>query len=426
MKLKTILLSAIFFLLPWQTRWIFGQTLIDGAASPFGALSVYAVEILVLVTALVTVAVKSQRPTIDKSYRAPIALAIGVLVVSALSLLWSDFPQLSLNQLFHVGCAMVLFTLVLDRKVEIKPILLSFGAGLLVPFGLGVWQVLFDSSPASTIFGLALRDAQALGDVVTVAEDGTRQLRAYGSFPHPNIFGGFLAVGVLALRAVWDRGMKSALRWALPIAMLVLLIGLWLTASRAAVLGLVLGIFLAGLVGRMKNMNMARIVVIPIAFVVIGGAFLATLWAPGVIASLRGGGATEERSITERMVQFKEYPDVVDGNWLLGHGLGTYVFEVAETKPSLEVWEYQPVHNVPLLIVGELGLLGALIVFAWSSTIDKMNFARFPNRDALMAFAMGNVVLVILFFDHWIWSQWGGLALIALVMALTVRMGEKA
>lgn len=421
--LKTWLLMLVFVLLPWQTRWIFGQATILGEATPFGVLSVHAVEVLVLVTALVTLLRKQDRPEIPRAYRLPIGLTFGIFAMSALTLTWTEHIDVSLNQLFHVGSAMVLFLLMIDRNVPVRPLLASFALGLVAPLWLGIAQVVFDASPAFTLFGLAERNVEHLGDAVTIAQDGSRQLRAYGSFPHPNIFGGYIAVGLLAVIAVlWDRAKKD-----LFLAVGLFAAGLALTASRSAALGLMLGMFLSGLVLRMKDTAKARIAVIPIAIFVIAGALFGTFAVPDLAASLRGGGATEERSIDERAVQYAAFPTVIGGGYLLsGHGLGTYPFVMADILPTSEVWDYQPIHNVPLLIIGEIGLLGALVVIAWSSSIDRINFARFPQRDAVMAFAMGNVVLVILFFDHYLWSQWSGLALLAFVMAMTVRMGEPA
>jgi hypothetical protein len=103
-------------------------------------------------------------------------------------------------------------------------------------------------------------------------------------------------------------------------------------------------------------------------------------------------------------------------DWLVGHGLSSSVLG--------STFSTQPIHNLPLLIIFELGFIGAIIIVTWSSTIDKLNFSRFPHPGALLAFGMGNVVLVILFFDHYLWTLWPGLALIAFVMALTVRLGE--
>ena len=203
----------------------------------------------------------------------------------------------------------------------------------------------------------------------------------------------------------------------------ILLITLIFTASRSAMLGLLLGVGLAMLVAKMKSTAMARTVVIPIAAAAIGCTLLAVLFVPNIIASLRGGGVTEYRSLIERIAQYDSYPLVVDSPWLHGHGVGAYTIAEYEAH-TCTGWDCHPIHNVPMLIIGELGVVGLIVVLAWSTSIDRINFARFPNRDALVAFAMGNVVLVVLFFDHYLWSSWSGLALIAFVMALTVRMGE--
>lgn len=421
---KTFFLCLFVFLLPWQTHLLlFGGTILGGdAVSPFTLIKLYATELLVVAAGIAALVVKKDRPVIDASYRVPIALACVVFVFATLSALWSVSPVLSYGMLLHLFCALLFFVLLLDKHLNLKPILLAFGVGLLAPALLGIWQYAVDTSPASTVFGLAARDASALGDAVTVASDGARQLRAYGSFSHPNVFGGYLAVGMLALVGAVTNAHEKEKRLLLGVALL-LTVALVFTGSRSAILGLFLGMGLAGLVRRMRSTRHARIVVIPIAIVVIAGALLGSFFAPNLAASIRGGGATEDRAIAQRVAQYHDYFRTLDGNIFLGNGLGTYVVK-AYNEHACTGWDCQPVHNVPLLIIGELGIVGALIVVSWSSSIDRINFARFPRRDATIAFAMGNVVLVILFFDHYIWSSWSGLALIAFVMALTVRMGE--
>ncbi len=443
---KIALLSVALFLLPWQTHLLlFDGTILGGnVTSPFTSIKIYAVEVLVVLAGIIALAIKKERPTIDATYRTPIALACCVFAVAALSVIWSVSYPVSLGALLHIGVAMLFFVLMLDKKLALRPLLFAFGAGLVIPSLLGIWQVLADASPASTLLGLAERSAATLGDAVTIADDGTRQLRAYGSFSHSNVFGGYLAVGVLAMLAFVRRDKNSIVIPTLPnvragfggtpsmrslgvgllgMTTVILLITLIFTASRSAMLGLLLGVGLAMLVAKMKSTAMARTVVIPIAAAVIGCTLLAVLFVPNIIASLRGGGVTEDRSLIERIAQYDSYPLVVDSPWLHGHGVGAYTIAAYEAH-TCTGWDCQPIHNVPMLIIGELGVVGLIVVLAWSTSIDRINFARFPNRDALVAFAMGNVVLVVLFFDHYLWSSWSGLALIAFVMALTVRMGE--
>jgi hypothetical protein len=423
----TYLLALFAFLLPWQTRYIFGALSISGTPSEYGAMSLYATELL-LIIGLVIGYVWLGRPTLRGENKAP-AVRAGILIAAAfVSILFSSRMLLSFALCIHIFSAMVFFLALLDERVRLKRVIGGFALGLVPPLVVGACQVLMGSTPPSTILGLASRDANHAGDSVILLPDGTRMLRAYGSFPHPNIFGGYLAVGVVAAAWLWFKEQSLRRKPLLIALMAVLATGLFLTSSRSAILGLALGAGLSLVIVRMKNVMLSRILVIPLAVAVIGGALGLTLFVPRFAADTRGGGVTEMRSVEERASQYGEFMKLeklsnpVD--IIFGHGVGTYVFELADAFPGGDVYAYQPIHSLPLLVFFDIGIIGCVLVVVWQSTVDKMNFARFPHRDAIAAFAMGNVVLVILFFDHYIWSSWSGLALIAFVMALTVRMGE--
>lgn len=424
----TVLLVAFVMLLPWQTRLIYDFVELQGAVSEYGILSIYGSEVVLILGLILGYSVFGP-PQLRKENTRPALIALGLLGFVLLATIFSFSSAISLASFLHLGAAMLFFTAILDERTNVRRVIFAFPLSLIIPAILGLWQVIEGGSPSSSLFGLAAREAERLGDSVVVLANGTRVLRSYGSFPHPNMFGGYLAVGVVAvlwfLTQLHSSPNYDRKRLAI-FGLFVLLFGtLMLTGSRSAMLGLALGLSLALLVLRAKNVKRARIAVIPIATVVIGAALLGTIFAPNVLAELRGGGELEVRSLTERAEQYREYPNVMSSkDWFIGNGLGTYVFAHAEVYPTRSVWEYQPIHNALLLIIAEIGLIGVAIVIFWSSTIDQMNFARFPNPDAVTAFAMGNVVLVILFFDHYLWSSWSGLALIAFVMALTVRMGE--
>ena len=49
------LVALFFLLLPWQTRWIAGETLVYGAPSEFGRISVYGFEVVLVVLLVVAV-----------------------------------------------------------------------------------------------------------------------------------------------------------------------------------------------------------------------------------------------------------------------------------------------------------------------------------------------------------------------------------
>lgn len=424
----TGVLVTFFFLLSWQTRYIFGLSYLSGSSTQFGILSLYATQVFLLV-GLVIIYVWRGFPVVDARYQRSLSLGAAIMLAAVISSLLARQSIPALAALIDIAGAGMAFIALLDKRVDLKKVTAAFVIGLMLPVCLGLAQVLFGGSGASTFLGLAARDAQALGDAVIMLGDG-RVLRAYGSFPHPNIFGGYLAVGALAALSLAIG--KCRRTWLIVTGILAL--GLVTTASRSAVLGLALGGALTLYVqhilplgqGGVRGGPFARAYVMPIAISVIALALGLTLFAPSLVASLRGGGAIEQRSLSERADQYHEWPGTMSGKaWLIGNGPRSYVFTLADVHPDRGVWEYQPIHNVPLLILSELGLIGFLLTFCWVVTLDRQNFARFPNRDAAYAHGMGKVLFVIIFLDHYLWSTWSGLVLVAFVGALMLRLGEE-
>jgi Ca2+/Na+ antiporter len=407
--MRNLFVKILFFLLPWQTGYIFYVPMVQGSALHFGVGAIYATQVL-LIAGVVAVILREGLPKYPPLSRKIAALALGIFAVAALSLARTPDILSGFSCLWNLICAGLLFMFLLDPQTNVEQGLKWFVYGLIPVALLGVCQVFFGFSPASSWLGLAAHNAATRGDSVLVFFDH-RILRAYGTFPHPNILGGYLAVGLLAVKQYIPRKSRAAC------AACILLLGLLVSASRSAMLGLALGAFLVWFVTRAKNVAKARIQVIPIALGVIGVALALTYATPSFTALSRGGGVTEVWSLQERRLQVANWWQGMHGvDWLVGHGLSSSVLG--------STFSTQPIHNLPLLIIFELGFIGAIIIVTWSSTIDKLNFSRFPHPGALLAFGMGNVVLVILFFDHYLWTLWPGLALIAFVMALTVRLGE--
>ncbi len=428
----TGILAVFVFLLPWQTRYIFGWSELSGAFTEFGTLSVYATQIF-LVLGLACVYAYRGPPVVEPSYRRSIVFGAAVMAVTIVSSSLAQQSIPALAGLIDMAVAAIVFIALLDKRVKLVWVMSAFVVGLLFPVGLGLVQVFIGETGASTWLGLAARDAQRLGDAVLVLFEGERVLRAYGTFPHPNIFGGYLAVGLLTtlgLRSRYyaERAGPSPATTALAIIACVLGFGLLLTASRSALLGLLLGGGLTMLARRWPwrwaGPSPAPTAML-IAIGVVGLALGASLLAPALASSLRGGGALEDRSLSERADQYREWPDTMEGlDWLIGSGPRSYVFTLATIHSDRGVWEYQPIHNVPLLVLSEIGLLGLIALIVWVVTLDYQNFARFPNREAAYAHGLGKVLFVIIFFDHYLWSSWAGLTLVACVAALMLRLGE--
>ncbi|MCR4312120.1 MAG: O-antigen ligase family protein [Candidatus Uhrbacteria bacterium] len=398
---KTLVLALVTFVLPWQTRSIFGGVEIGNQISEFLTFSVYAVELILLISIVVQMRLwrfREHRNLVIAALVALFAIASSAFVADAWNITW--------HALMHIAFAVMFFVALLDDDVKIKPIIMSFAAGLMVPVVLGTFQVITGASGSSTLLGLASRDAQRLGDAIVMI-DGERVLRAYGSFPHPNMFGGYLAlaaVGVSMLKFQWRRAVMT-----------VVALGLIATGSRSALIGVALA---ASAVVVMRRWG-SRAAVAAISCVLLVG-MASVVFAPRLIASIRGGGVTELRSVVERAEQYATYPEVIrNEHLLLGIGPGTYVEELSTTEPGKSVWAYQPIHNAILLMLAELGLLGGGVVVIFFVAVWRQSAMR-PEAIAPIV-----VLVSIACFDHYLWSLWPGLALVALGMGMSVKLGKQ-
>lgn len=492
-KIVPFILPVIFFLLPWQTRYIFTEHTIVGEVFQYGIVSLFAVELLVVLAYLLY-----GRLQIAKQFQKIVSSTFLLMGISLASALWAINFDLALGQFVHILVALMLFLLLLDGRTNLQYVAIGLITGLMIPIGLGVWQVVVGTSGASTLFGLAFRDAQTLGDAVITLENGTRILRSYGSFSHPNIFGGYLVVGLLSLLLVrlglyppakpdpappgflkeqeGVAGRVQKIFW--PTTFAFLLIGLIITYSQSAWIAIIVALVCGSLLiffyshldvqsnfasrkltsslsklrstsrwtlrnfceeGDRSSRSMSLIAGIFSTFVILGSIF-------GVL-TLNSIGAGQS-SITERATQYQEWPQVVSDFWMFGSGLGNYTYAIEAFDNAREWWQYQPVHNTPMLIIGELGIVGLILIGCWVVLIDKLNFKRIfanplqlpldekggeakPNSassikvyrfGSIITLMMGCSLLVIAGLDHYLWSQWSGLALVAYVMAMTARL----
>lgn len=418
--------AGIFFVLPWQSRWIFDAVLLAGEHTEYGIMSIFISEIFVLVALLFAVIFARK---ISDQHQLPVRLGaifcIAILIGSA----FADRELLSFALTLHILSAYGLFILLILERISIRVICLAFIAGLVPSIVLGMIQVFSGVSPESSWLGLATRSAAQLGDAVFTV-DGERFLRAYGTFSHPNIFGGYLSVGVFAL---WYVLARYRTKFAPKMYVLLgtfgtaaLLFGLFLTGSRSAILGFCVGLTVVTFARFVASRTWRTVGIFGILTSVIVGSLFASFALTDVVASLRGGGVHEERSLTERVALYEEFvPFIQSSNIFIGHGVGSYVLSYADFDPGKPAYDYQPIHNAFLLMFADTGILGLLAALWFVGTVVYRHLRRLPNTSALYALGMGSVLLIVACYDHYLWSSWAGLALTVFVLGLMVRFGEE-
>lgn len=418
-KIQTGLLFAIVFLLPWQSRWVFGFESIAEETSQYTIVGIFVVQALVLMAFALY-------PFVAHHHAHDRMLLGGWLMVTVVfaSVWHADLPLVAASRALEVLAAFLLFLLLLRPTVSTRSLLLTFAAGLVAPALLGIFQTITGTSPAFASLGLPAREAATLGDAV-VQTYGSRSLRAYGSFPHPNVFGGYLAVVAIAVGYMLASAKQRAQKSILGVLLVLFVFTLALTFSRSAWIGFGVSAVIAVWLLHLQHRHLFR-QALPIVAAVLGSIVVAFwLFSPLFLARIDGNLPLEERSISERVEGYRDWYATIDaGDVATGMGVGQYVSHLANRLTGTLVEFLQPVHNTYLLLFAELGLVGAIVVAWWIGSIDRLNFKALPRPGAIAALAMGNVLLFIGFFDHYLWSLWSGLTLVALVMAMTVRLSD--
>jgi O-antigen ligase len=294
-----------------------------------------------------------------------------------------------------------------------------------------------DAVGLSALGELAI-DPQGQGMSVIEA-GGRRWLRAYGLTPHPNVLGGYLAMGLLVCLAALLLGQANHRRW-LWIPVVLGMLGLFVTFSRAAWLGAGIGIvFMSAMtrLWRVVDVRSRRVrqriwlagILLALTGVVLGLAYRDLL----VTRFLRLGSPLEATSIQERLVDYRQAWGLIRAVPLKGTGSGYYVDAlwagVGEDRPP----GFRRVHNTFLLAAAELGVGGALL-WTWLLLVAPVTLARQGDRarSALAGWAAALVAAAVTgLFDSYLYvpSTWWPALYLGLILggwACTYdRIGEQ-
>lgn len=293
-------------------------------------------------------------------------------VFAILSLIWSGSAFLS----FFWGVRLLIIILsvsiairLIAHKAEYKNLFLKLIiAGGVIESLIALAQFLFQRSIGLYYLGEAHLGSDVLG-LARVGLFGKNLIRAYGTFPHPNILGGFLLFAIVA--TIWCKPTKNY-----KLILLTQLLGLGLTFSRSAILGLIL-IFLLN----WKNFTaylpfksgVQRKSILITILVLLFGTFLLRSPLEKIINGTDPSTRLRLEYAAAAYNRFIASP-------ILGRGWGTGPIELsAFSKFPFYSWEMQPVHNIFLLVLSDLGILGLMVFlyFIYSSLNKKGNIWKY-------------------------------------------------
>jgi O-antigen ligase len=223
-------------------------------------------------------------------------------------------------------------------------------------------------------------------------------LRAYGTFPHPNVLGGYLVMNVLL--GIYLYFKSKGLYKILSICLIVLSgIFVTLTFSRISIL-LVLGIVFVTLIWKLikgKVFSFAPVLLIE------------------RFTNLLSGSDT---SWHDRVNLMRSSFNVMKNNLVFGTGLGNFTKGMENYIPVTvnNVLLIQPVHNVLLLMISEMGIVGTLLYLVLLGRILVENIYRMNVFKWLVVISL----VVIGCFDHYLFSLPQGMVIGGIMMVLVL------
>ena len=451
-KSQEYLLYILIFLLPLQTRWMAKLGELNGGYWEYGTYSLYGTDILIFGLLLlwfigwkffggqmsnVKLQITNQIPITNDKNSALNAKdliltpnffwwLVGALeLVIFISALAAPDKLLALYGYGRFLSGAGLFFLLTQVRCDKVKLYWSAVAAGAAQSTLALQQFMTQAVFANKWLGMAAQEAKNLG--VSVVEFGDeRFLRAYGSLPHPNILGGFLAVtllvNIILYFTLWQnwqtaKNIKQEKKYQAGLILSLIFfilnfIGLLLTFSRGAWLGFIVGAltltlsrsFFAGEGIKQNLMVLSKFVFIIIA---VGGLFFYFFREP-ILSRINIDGRLENKSVAERTEYNQEARQIIKRHWLFGAGVKNYGLavynEINNDKPA---YAYQPAHNAFLLVWAEIGILGLISFIALLVYCFIVSWRMKPGGETA---ALLVALAVMMCFDHWVWSlAFGGM-----------------
>ena len=269
--------------------------------------------------------------------------------------------------------------------------------------------------------------------VAKIVVDGLKMIRAYGTFPHPNLLATFLCLGLFCLFFIYLKQKPWSKKFVLAdltkndflpkngllLAGLypLLLFALFLTFSRGVIFAFVLatlGFFIYIFFSHPQLRT--KVIELFLLLIVLCSLFTLILWPEISSRFLISSG---QQAVSLRLFYNQIAFDLIKDHPLLGIGLGNFVWQIKQMLHLLASWLHQPVHNIYLLIASEIGLIGLgfflLFLFFIIKRINiilKENSLLFTFYFCLFAF------LIIGLFDHFFWTLQQGQLMFWIILSI--------
>ena len=472
---EKVLIVAFFLTFTLNIRKVFltPYSFLNEGFNEYMTMSFSWADLLILVV-IVVYAIKSifrqvinpyyASPCHEKSFKNVSRETFYLLVFLAwvgLSIFWSQYQPIAVYRFFafiEIGLFAFIAVKSLNNAKWLKLAFFAIIANGLFQSLLGIAQFIHNGSLGLRTIGESIVGPNIDG-VAKIIINGEKHIRAYGTLPHPNILAGFLLFSLFIIISEFiqrkflltssrpsllqtsgeslpaDEAGSSVRRenvphetflgvipgWALSAILLITGLGFSLTFSRSAFLGFFVGLIICfAEVAYMRPLHR----IFKDKFKLLASSIILLIFI--IILLLANTSFFSNQSLQERNLYQNVSYETILKHSLAGVGIGQFVISEYQKHPNLESWQYQPVHNIFLLVFSELGIVGLIFFLLWIFSIMEWGIGKNGNTGLLRLLLLTRIniccivfsFLAISFFDHYFWDIKLGTIVIVLPVIL--------
>ena len=352
---------------------------------------------------------------------------LSLTLLAGVNAFWAVSPALAWDRFLRLALLLVFFLLIRNEITDSQQAAWALTIGVILHAPLAVGQFIWQSQ----------LEKLWLGDMGIMPTEPW--LRGYGLTPHPNILGGYLLLGLVAITTISLTQLKISSSRRLQYGLLLIfglgIAGLLSSFSRSAWLGTVMAGALLLLVQGAKGLGswdvLRRLALVGglVSLIYISiwpGYFAARLVDPLAARFGIASSAPEEIeliNLTTRADYVSVANQLIRAHFPWGVGGGNFSVAAYLANPDTPAnYLHQPVHQILLLVAAELGLFGGLSwLFLWAAfgAASWRSRSRLQRDPWLLAWSMALLGLFVTsFFDFYLWGWQVGRLMLWAVLGL--------
>jgi hypothetical protein len=344
-RFEKYIVTLLLFLLPTQFAYHFwpGWSFVFGIRVDLLSPSIYLTDILVFMLVLLNL-------EILKKFR---KYFLAILVFALVNTYFSVSIPVSIYKWFKMfEFVFLAYYFSQQHILKISSIVKTFFYSLITFSLIGILQFISRGTIGGILYYLGERSFnQSTPGIALVSLNGTDYLRSYSTFSHPNSLAGFLGAALLFI-LLSGKLKRNVFNF---FGISIILVCFVMSFSLSAYLG-VFVVFSYYLFSKNRKcfggiVNFSFLIFILCSLVL-------PILSPWILSLFPGVG----QNISQRLDLAFIAGQVIGDRFLTGSGIGTFILNIPIFKGIFTYsWLLQPVHNIFLLVLTEMGAFGLLV-----------------------------------------------------------------